>query len=82
MAQNIDSKAYEFFLRALKIAEKFNHQKGIASAYNNIGLIYKERHNSKKALEFFNKSLEISKKISEKRGISSVNTNIGNIYAE
>jgi serine phosphatase RsbU (regulator of sigma subunit)/tetratricopeptide (TPR) repeat protein len=55
-------------------------QINLASALNNIGLIYEDEGDILKALDYFNKSLKINKEIGDKKGIANSSSNIGSIY--
>jgi serine phosphatase RsbU (regulator of sigma subunit)/tetratricopeptide (TPR) repeat protein len=70
------------FDKSLMICNQIGNQKGVASCYLYMGLIYWQKTNYHKALELFYKSLLISKKYNDKRGISACYTNIGIIYWE
>ena len=63
----------------LKLGEKIKFPKGIAGAYNNIGVIHDYKGDYEKALEFFFKSLKINEEVDDKQVIASSYNNIGNI---
>ena len=65
----------------LTLAEKLDFKKGIASSYNNIGLIYANQGKYDLALENYFKSLKIRQEIGNQYGIASSYNNIGLIYA-
>ena len=46
-------------IQSLKIDEALNNDIGIASSFNNIGLIYKEQQDYDLALNYYEKSLKI-----------------------
>jgi tetratricopeptide (TPR) repeat protein len=84
-------KAFEFYLKSLKIAkgflseakelsEKRDAQKSMVRSYNNIGNIHKDKGDFDKALEFQFKSLEIKEEIEDKKGMAASYNNIGIIY--
>ncbi|MHB8261993.1 MAG: tetratricopeptide repeat protein [Bacteroidia bacterium] len=66
--------------RALQLGKQLNFQKGIATAYNNIGMIYFNQGDHYKALENHFASLKISEKNGNKRGVAASYNNIGMIY--
>ncbi|MBI2281125.1 MAG: tetratricopeptide repeat protein [Bacteroidetes bacterium] len=71
--------------RALKLAKKLNYQKGIAEAYNNIGIVNYYQGNYTVALHNYISSLKIYKEINvtpdlPNSSIASAYNNIGMIY--
>ena len=54
--------------------------KGIAHAYNNIGLVYWSRGNYKEALKNYFTSLNLSQRCGDKKGIANAYNNIGLVY--
>jgi len=75
-------KGLEYYLKALKLYEKVNHQKGIASALSGIGIAYTHEKKFAQALETLGKSIEIYRQLDEKREIPKVQVNIGTCYKE
>ena len=65
---------------ALAISRKINFQKGIAKAYNNIGIIYWDQGDYPQALTSFFASLKIKEKLNDKESIADSYNNIGLIY--
>jgi tetratricopeptide (TPR) repeat protein len=72
----------EYYDKSLKIMEEINDKQGIASSYNNIGIIYLNQGNYSKALEYYFNSLKIREELGDKQGIATSYNNIGNIYAD
>ena len=66
------------YREALAIAVDLDNQKGIASAYGNIGQIYRLRGNHSKARKWYEKSLKIERTIKNNAGIAA---DLGNIAA-
>ncbi len=61
--------------KALKKSEEINYKRGIATAYNRIGLAYRDRNDYVKAIAIFQKSIDIFEKTHDKKGLSySVNS--------
>ena len=56
-------------MKAVEICKKINHKKGLASNYNNIAVIYKERAKYADALRYYLNSLEIREKSGDKYGL-------------
>lgn len=73
-------KAIEYYQKALKNYETFHDSKGITTALNNIGRVYKSIWNFDKALDYYNRSLQIAIAINDKTSQSRALVNIGNIY--
>ncbi|MBI4946031.1 MAG: tetratricopeptide repeat protein [Bacteroidetes bacterium] len=65
---------------ALQLAIELEFPKGIATAYNNIGIIYTYQGNYSRALENYFAALKIRKEINDKQGIAASYNNIGNVY--
>lgn len=64
----------------LQLAQKLNYLKGMADAYNLIGICYTDQGNYEEALKKHFLSLTLREKIQDKKGIASSYNNIGNIY--
>ncbi len=76
---NYDTAKY-YAQIAIKLAEKLGYKKGIASAYNNIGLIYNNRGDYPEALKNYFASHKIFEEIGDKKGIANNYVNIGSVY--
>ncbi|MEI6817620.1 MAG: ATP-binding protein [Bacteroidota bacterium] len=61
----------------LEVAQKLDNTKMIASALNNLGLIYLRYSKPAKALEYFNNCLMDRKSLGDKKGMGVVLANIG-----
>ncbi len=53
---------------------------GLATTYNNIGLIYSKKGERDKALEYYGKSEKIRLEVGDRAGLASTYNNIGAIY--
>ncbi len=73
-------KAIGFTHEALKLATAINDQKGIAAAYNNIGISYKNQGALDIALQNYTKSAAIYDSLKNEEGIATSKNNIANIY--
>ena len=67
-------------MKSLKVCEEIGDKKGVASSYNNIGLVYFSQGNYTEALKNFLPSLKTYKKIEDKLGLGASYNNIGNVY--
>jgi tetratricopeptide (TPR) repeat protein len=74
------TKASDFTLRALRLAELLKFKKGIAYAKNNTGTINKFQNNFQEALTNYFSALSIRKEIGDKKGTGAVYGNIGIVY--
>ena len=72
--------AIQYAQQALQLSEKILYKKGIATAYNNIGIVYWNKGNFDKAFDVDFKSLKIRMETGDKRGIANSYNNIGLIY--
>jgi len=75
---------YDLIQEALKSNPSKSNNKSLnismASALNNIGLIYQDQGDIPKALEYYHKSLKIQEEIGNKEGIANGINNIGFAY--
>ena len=72
--------AIQIAQQALHIYKKKHIEKGIASAYNHLGLFHRIKSDYPTALDYFHRSLEIRKSLNDKKGIAASCNNIGLIY--
>jgi len=75
-------RAEKYSNRALFLAEKLGYKRGIAKAYNNLGIInyYKAIYNV--ALSYHDRSLEIMTEIGDKKGMAGSHNNKGAVYTQ
>jgi tetratricopeptide (TPR) repeat protein len=66
--------------QALELAQNLGFKKGIANAYNNIGIIYEHIGNYPEALKNHFAALKIREEIDDKKSIATSYMNIGNTY--
>ena len=78
--QGIYDKAFEYYLKSLKIYEESGDTKGMAKCYCNIGIIYQEQESYDKAFEYFFKSLKIYEKSVNKKGMADCYILVGITY--
>lgn len=66
--------------QALKLAEDADYMPGVATAYNNISLVYADQANYPKAIEYSLKALETGKQLNDEKRLASFYNNLGVIY--
>ena len=69
-----------YAVQAKNIAENIKFKKGIANAYNLMGIAYLDQGNNTEALKNIFISLKINEEIGNKKGIANAYTNIGILY--
>jgi len=74
-------KAIGFARQALTLATEIDDRKGMAAAYNNLGVAYKSQGALDKSLEYYLRALSIYDNIKNKDGIATTKSNIGTIYS-
>ncbi len=73
-------KAIEYGNRAIESGKKIKYEKGIAQAYNDLGIIYFDRENYDTALMLYNNSLKIRERLKDEKGIAKLYNKIGVAY--
>lgn len=73
--------AVGFAREALNLATEINDQKGMAAAYNNLGIAYRMQGALDKSLEYYITGLRIYETLENKDGIASTKHNIATIYS-
>lgn len=74
-------KAIGYAREALSLGTEINDQRGMAAAYNNLGIAYKNQGALDKALEYYIRSLKIYETLDNKEGIATTKNNIATIYS-
>ncbi|SKC53342.1 tetratricopeptide repeat protein [Ohtaekwangia koreensis] len=75
------AKAVGYAREALNLATEINDKKGLAAAYNNLGIAYKTQGALDKALEYYLTSLRTYESLNNKEGIATTKSNIATIYS-
>ena len=79
--RNIDrEKAIRYGNYALELGTTLHFDKGVAQAYNDMGIIYFDMANFSKALQFYNKAFEIRKRQNDTKGMAALHNKIGILY--
>ncbi|MCZ6521231.1 MAG: tetratricopeptide repeat protein [Bacteroidetes bacterium] len=66
---------------ALQFALQLEYKKGIATSYNNMGVVYRIRGQFEEALNFYLASYKIHHEINDQEGIAKIFNNIGTVYS-
>jgi tetratricopeptide (TPR) repeat protein/serine phosphatase RsbU (regulator of sigma subunit) len=77
-----NTKALDYYHRALDVYKSITDKKGIVTVMNNLGAIYGQESNFSKAFEYFSDALQTAKETGNKEGESISTNDIGIIYAE
>lgn len=74
-------KAVGYAREALSYATEVGDQKGLAAAYNNLGVAYRTQGAMDKALEYYIQALHLYESLQNREGISATKNNIANVYS-
>ncbi|HEX5668895.1 MAG TPA: adenylate/guanylate cyclase domain-containing protein [Chitinophagaceae bacterium] len=76
-------KALEYFLPSYELSEKYGLKLRLATATNNIGLIYAEKPGTyTQALEYLRKALVLAEELNDEDNIGTSHANIGDVYVK
>lgn len=70
-------KAMEYGEMAMSLSKELGYDKGIAQAYNDMGIILTDQGNYIKAVEYYTIAMVIRKRLNDKPGIASLYNKIG-----
>jgi len=73
-------RAIEYGNKALELGLKLHFDKGVAQAYNDMGIIYYDQENFDKALELYSKAFEIREKQHDVKGMAALYNKIGILH--
>ncbi len=73
-------KAMDYAQQCLKLSEQIGYKKGIAKAYNGMGVINIYQGNNLPALNFLTKALKIREEVANQKDIASTVNNLGAVY--
>ena len=66
--------------RALNLANELNYPKGVAQAYNDMGIIYIDKSLYDSAISYFKNAMKIREKLNDQTGIASLYNKLGIIF--
>ncbi len=69
-----------YLLEAADLRQRTNDQPGLASVYNNLGVLEHQYGNFAEAIRYAQQALTIRQKLGDEPGLAASFTNIGNIY--
>ena len=73
-------KAVRYGKLAITLGEKINYKKGIAQAFNDLGIIYFDKENYDTAIALYARSAEIRKELKDDNGQAKLYNKIGIVY--
>jgi len=73
-------KAIEYGNKAIEYGNRVKFNKGIAQAYNDLGIIYFDKENYDTAILLYNKAILIRQKLKDEKGIAKLHNKIGIVY--
>lgn len=73
-------EAYEFFKRALAVAEEKNDSAEVAHGHNNLGRLFMEQNMMERPIHHFNRALEIFSSLGDSAGMAFTFQSLGNYY--
>jgi signal transduction histidine kinase/tetratricopeptide (TPR) repeat protein len=74
------NKAIDYANKAIALSLRYKFDKGIAQAYNDLGIIYYDKQNFDTAIVLYNKAFEIRKKNNDLSGMAKLYNKIGVVY--
>ncbi|WCO02675.1 tetratricopeptide repeat-containing sensor histidine kinase [Psychroserpens ponticola] len=75
------SRAFQYYLKSIKIYEEVNDVNMLSRLYNNVGVAYRSQKEFSKALQYFEKAKVIQQQLNDSN-IGITLTNIANCYLE
>ena len=74
------NKAIEYGNKAIELGKKINYLKGVAQAYNDLGIIYFDKENYDTAIALYQQSLNMRKQLNDELGMAKLYNKIGIVY--
>ncbi len=76
------ARAYEYSYQAIELAGKLQYDRGLANAWNRLGVVYYRQGNYVEATTALLKAISYWDKLSDKRGKAKSLSNLGNVFSE
>ena len=74
------SKAIEYDMEYLTLAQEVGDRAGKGRAYGNFGIAYFSRGVYSKAIEYYTQNLAIAKEVDDRAGVDRAYGNLGSVY--
>jgi two-component system NarL family sensor kinase len=74
------SKAISYANKAIELSLRYKFDKGLAQAYNDLGIIYYDKQNFDTAIILYNKAFDIRKRNNDVLGMAKLYNKIGVVY--
>lgn len=74
------SKSIEYGEKALLLSQQLGYKKGIANAFNNMGVVHKNQGNYPQSLEYHFQALKMREEMGDEAGIAASCSNLGSVY--
>ena len=79
--RNIDKdKAIAYGNKAIELGTQLGFKKGIAQAYNDMGIIYYDKQDFTKAIKLYNQAYIIRVELKDEKGVAALYNKIGIVY--
>ena len=79
--RNVDKdKAIEYGNRAIELGTKTGFKKGIAQAYNDLGIIYYDKQDFTTAISLYQKAFDIRIQLKDEKGVAALYNKIGIVF--
>jgi two-component system NarL family sensor kinase len=73
-------KAVDYGLKAIALGRKLNFQKGLAQAYNDLGIIYYDKENYDSSILLYQEGMKIREQLHDELGMARLYNKIGIVY--
>lgn len=73
-------KAIDYGIKAIALGKKLNFKKGLAQAYNDLGIIYYDKENYDSSILLYQNALKIREQLHDDLGIARLYNKIGIVY--
>ncbi|MEP6675726.1 MAG: sensor histidine kinase [Ferruginibacter sp.] len=73
-------KAIKYGNKAIELGKQFNFKKGIAQAYNDLGIIYYDRQDFDTAIFLYQQAFPIRMELKDDKGVAALYNKIGIVY--
>jgi serine phosphatase RsbU (regulator of sigma subunit)/Tfp pilus assembly protein PilF len=79
-SDSLFKKSFDYYFKALKMAEELGSKNGIACDFYNIGSLYVTTKQNKKAQEYLDKALDLSTEINALQTVQLTNQKLSELY--